>query len=61
MQEDTPITITYRQLDDIVKKVKDNKAKFGDLADVAWSGEYSDLFNEPEDFTDDEWDFLWTI
>lgn len=61
MQENTPITITYGQLDDIVQKVKENKAKFGDLSVVAWTGEYSDLLNEPEDFTDDEWEFLWTI
>lgn len=35
------------------------KADVADLAAVAFSGEYSDLQNEPTDFSQDEWDRLW--
>lgn len=31
----------------------------GNLATVAYTGEYTDLNNEPRDFTQDEWDMLW--
>ena len=30
-----------------------------ELATVAFSGEYADLNNEPQNFTDDEWELLW--
>lgn len=30
-----------------------------ELARVAFTGEYADLNNEPQNFTDDEWELLW--
>lgn len=35
------------------------KAESSELANVAFSGEYDDLINEPLGFTQDEWDTLW--
>lgn len=60
-QENTPVAMTRAQLDDMVKKIKKNREKFDDLSAVAWTGEYDDLINEPKDFTEDEWEFLWSI
>lgn len=60
-QENTPVAMTRAQLDDMVKKIKKNREKFDDLSTVAWTGEYDDLINEPKDFTEDEWEFLWSI
>lgn len=60
-QENTPVVMTRAQLDDMVKKIKKNREKFDDLSTVAWTGEYDDLINEPKDFTEDEWEFLWSI
>ncbi len=37
------------------------KANTEDLAEVAFSGYYDDLKNEPLNFTQDEWRFLWRI
>lgn len=60
-QENKPIAMTRAQLDDLIQKIKKNRDKFGDLSEVAWTGEYDDLINEPKDFTEDEWEFLWSI
>lgn len=30
------------------------------LAEVAFTGEYDDLKNEPQSFTEEQWDLLWT-
>lgn len=35
------------------------KTDTSDLATVAFTGEYSDLENEPRDFTEEEWSTLW--
>lgn len=36
------------------------KADRDELATVAFTGEYLDLLNEPQQFTTSEWDSLWT-
>lgn len=36
-------------------------AKKSDLAGVAFTGEYEDLLNEPQDFSQEDWDLLWSI
>lgn len=33
--------------------------KRSELAEVAFSGEYADLNNEPQNFSEDEWELLW--
>ena len=35
------------------------KVDSDDLAHVAFTGDYDDLNNEPQDFTEEEWDLLW--
>jgi hypothetical protein len=36
------------------------KVDSDDLAEVAFTGDYEDLENEPQDFTQEQWDLLWT-
>lgn len=36
------------------------KVDSDDLAEVAFTGDYKDLDNEPQDFTEEEWNLLWT-
>lgn len=36
-------------------------AKKEELSGVAFTGNYDDLNNEPQDFNEDEWDSLWDI
>lgn len=36
------------------------KVDDADLAPVAFSGDYDDLNDEPKDFTEEEWNMLWT-
>ena len=36
------------------------KVDGADLATVAFSGDYDDLNDEPQDFTEEEWQMLWT-
>ena len=35
------------------------KVDSDDLAEVAFTGDYEDLENEPQDFTEEEWNMLW--
>ena len=43
----------------VVTTAINTKANTSDLATVAFTGEYSDLENEPRDFTEEEWSTLW--
>lgn len=36
------------------------KVDGADLAPVAFSGDYDDLNDEPQDFTEEQWNMLWT-
>ena len=57
---DQSVSLTYNQLSDLVGKIKNTQNGLDNLADVARTGEYADLLNEPENFTTEEWNILWS-
>lgn len=58
----TKLTVGIEELERQVRELAaemELKANTADLATVAFTGEYSDLLNEPQDFTSTEWENLW--
>lgn len=63
IRDETVYGVKGKQVKDLANRITTigkNALTASDVATVAMTGEYDDLHNEPQNFTDDDWSTLWS-